>query len=61
MKRSLTDITKDMMAKIIDCVELQYPIYPHIIEPLKKELELALGDSDVYYVKVELIEKELGK
>ena len=49
--RTLTEITQDLMVKAINCVEQQYPIYPHTMEPLVEELNTALEGSDVAYIQ----------
>ena len=56
MKRSLTEIVKDILSVLIDGVEGQYPIYPHNVEKLEKELNKALSESDLAQIEVSIKE-----
>jgi hypothetical protein len=54
MKRSLTEIVKDILSVVIDGVERQYPIYPHTVEKLEEELNKALSESDLTQIEVSI-------
>jgi hypothetical protein len=52
--RTLTDVVRDIISLAIDCVEHQYPIYPHTMENLIDEFNYLLKDSDLLDLEASL-------
>ena len=53
----LTEVIKDILSEFININELNRPLYPYETKKLYEKFYNIIGDSDIYFLKCELVEK----